>query len=462
MSYIIDKFDFIPYRDFFDMNMVGSYYYYLIITKTFGYSDIGIRLADYLLLSSIIIIIYLTLKDTDKYAAITGGTIFAILYLNAGQGLSLQREFLSLPLLSLCLYFTISDIKIQYKIRLFLISLISGFIFTIKPHLAISYPFFYIYILGKNIRFKNFLKENKLSTITSIVLFLLPISSFLVYLNSHGALNDFLDIARNYWPLYSSINNDLLFNSIYEKIFFRLIHYFYFGGYPFLAAAAVFLYYKYNNIFISYDNILSKINLIALLCAIYSFYTLFTCQFWNYHWLPFVFFISIFLSFSFSKKIKIAYSFMVVFIVVLVIPIFFSIKYSDEVFWKKYRIDRVNRISAFLKDNLKPNETVQPLDWTGGAVHAMLLSKAKIATPFIYDFHFYYNLNTNYINDLRKKFINLLNLARPDYIVDITDFDKPYGKGTFTTRDFNELSEFKRINYDTVHIERDFIIYKKK
>ena len=93
MSYIIDKFDFIPYRDFFDMNMVGSYYYYLIITKTFGYSDIGIRLADYLLLSSIIIIIYLTLKDTDKYAAITGGTIFAILYLNAGQGLSLQRNF---------------------------------------------------------------------------------------------------------------------------------------------------------------------------------------------------------------------------------------------------------------------------------------------------------------------------------------------------------------------------------
>jgi hypothetical protein len=47
-------------------------------------------------------------------------------------------------------------------------------------------------------------------------------------------------------------------------------------------------------------------------------------------------------------------------------------------------------IASFLERKLKPGDTVQPLDWTGGTLLAMLESHACIATPYVFDFYFYH------------------------------------------------------------------------
>ena len=51
-------------------------------------------------------------------------------------------------------------------------------------------------------------------------------------------------------------------------------------------------------------------------------------------------------------------------------------------------LTKVDFVADYLRQNLKTGETVQPLDWTSGALQAMLAVKAECATSFVFDFQF--------------------------------------------------------------------------
>lgn len=124
---------------------------------------------------------------------------------------------------------------------------------------------------------------------------------------------------------------------------------------------------------------------------------------------------------------------------------------------------RVDEIAAYLEANLRPGDTVQPLDWVGGAVHAMLIARVKIATPFIYDKYFYHDLNLPYVQQLRQRFISDLQAAIPRYVVEVYD-DGPYSEptGPNTSRDFPELRVFLAANYSVVKEGQGYRIYGRK
>ncbi len=101
---------------------------------------------------------------------------------------------------------------------------------------------------------------------------------------------------------------------------------------------------------------------------------------------------------------------------------------------------RMDEIAAFLEANLRPGDTVQPIDWVGGAVHAMLINRVKIATPYIYDEYFYHDLNVPYTQTLRNRFVDDLKTAMPRFIIEVYDdgpLTEPSGRNT--SRDFPEL-----------------------
>jgi hypothetical protein len=87
---------------------------------------------------------------------------------------------------------------------------------------------------------------------------------------------------------------------------------------------------------------------------------------------------------------------------------------------------------------------VQPLDWTGGALHAMLRARTPIATPYIYDFVFYHHVDTDYIRSLRGRFLTAFDAARPRYVIEV--FMKGTVAGPGTTHRFDELRA--RLNHD--------------
>ncbi len=122
--------------------------------------------------------------------------------------------------------------------------------------------------------------------------------------------------------------------------------------------------------------------------------------------------------------------------------------------------DRAGEISRFLERNLKPGEAVQPLDWTGGALLAMLQTRAPLATSYVFDFYFYHHVSHPYIQSLRSDFMNQLREVSPRFIIEVTAIDKPWVTGEDTSRDFPELRAFLDERYFITIEREDYIIYE--
>lgn len=90
---------------------------------------------------------------------------------------------------------------------------------------------------------------------------------------------------------------------------------------------------------------------------------------------------------------------------------------------------------------------MQPLDWTGGALHALLSARAAPATSFVYDIQFYHHVSSPYIQELRRRFITELTAARPRFIVEIDDASKPWPEGPDTTHSFPALRSILARDY---------------
>ena len=119
------------------------------------------------------------------------------------------------------------------------------------------------------------------------------------------------------------------------------------------------------------------------------------------------------------------------------------------------------KIRKYLSENMQPGDTVQPLDWTLGAVHGMLLAKARLATRFMYDFHFYHHVSIPYIQGLRAEFMTQLVAAKPRYIVQMVGEGKPWPRGNDSSRSFAELDQFLIEHYHVVSAEREYNILER-
>ena len=122
---------------------------------------------------------------------------------------------------------------------------------------------------------------------------------------------------------------------------------------------------------------------------------------------------------------------------------------------------RVDEIADWLKTRSHPGDTVQPLDWTGGSIHGMLLAKAKLATQFMYDYHFYHHVSSPVIQGLRQSFISQLRKASPRFIIEVM-MDKPWVWGIDTTREFPELRKFLDNCYTVAKTTDGYLIYERK
>jgi hypothetical protein len=89
----------------------------------------------------------------------------------------------------------------------------------------------------------------------------------------------------------------------------------------------------------------------------------------------------------------------------------------------------------------------------------MLISRAQLATPFIYDVQFYHHVSSPYIQSLRQRFIQSLKTARPRFIIQITS-DKPWVGGADTSHSFEELQSILEKDYSPVLSGNGFIIYE--
>jgi hypothetical protein len=179
--------------------------------------------------------------------------------------------------------------------------------------------------------------------------------------------------------------------------------------------------------------------LLAGLCFSATLFTAASGRFWDYHWLLFLYFAVSLSALCFVPQRPNAGAAQQLFPLAVVWLVILALLRPAPVVVEQLRgrpppppnAGRVDEIARYLRAELEPGDTVQPIDWTGGAIHAMLIARAPAATPWITDFQFYHHVSDLYIQGLRAQFVADLEAARPRFIVRMgRDRDLPRGRDT--------------------------------
>jgi hypothetical protein len=209
--------------------------------------------------------------------------------------------------------------------------------------------------------------------------------------------------------------------------------------------------------------------LLLAMLALYSLVPILGGKFWRYHWMPFVYFGSLSASLivlpltaSWSSRNQRALS-LAVFVIFLLLAVRPARDFLREISGNTLpppKMGRVDEVAEFLRAHLQPGDEVQPLDWAGGTLHGMLISKAVVATPYIYDYHFYHHVSSPYIQRIRREFLEQLSREPPRLIIDMAVKSRPAGADT--ARDFPALRSFVAKNYSGVYRGKGFTIFERK
>ncbi|GAB4569422.1 MAG: hypothetical protein Fur0017_14210 [Anaerolineales bacterium] len=447
----------VPYKDFFDFQMPGSFFAYYILGILSNFGPLRIRILDLIILAAISTITYLAMRRFGKLTALGAPILFALKYLQGGPALSLQREYIILIFISLSIWIGVTD-SMNFRKRLML-GLLYGMAAALKPHAALGLLPFLLFDIAdlrerRELTLPSLAKQIILPTAVGVAI---PISLIILYLAITHSLSPLIDIIFNYVPLYTQINGEMAVTPSAERTAYLLNQAWRLGGSGLWLIPAAFGIYLTRN---------RQAYLLASLAAIYALYPALTGQFFSYHYIPFIYIILLVASFSISSNYQLpitnlSYLFLLATILITIRP---SQTFLRQVQGKDIVIaaDRAAQISTFLEKNLKPGDEVQPLDWTGGTLLAMLETRAPIATSYVFDFYFYHHISNPYIQSLRKDFMTQLAESKPRFIIEVTAIDKPWVSGEDTSRDFPELRALLDANYSVTMEHKDYRIYERR
>jgi hypothetical protein len=202
----------------------------------------------------------------------------------------------------------------------------------------------------------------------------------------------------------------------------------------------------------------------AVLCLLYP---AFAGQFWEYHWLPFGYFVILLSSLCLPVGREVT-SWVIRWVppVLLLVVVLFRVTGPEQVLNHRRYVSRVensrlvDEIAAHLTSRVRPGDTVQPLDWTVAAAHAMLLARAEIATPFVYDYHFFLQPTHPYVKALRQRFLAGIRGAPPRVIVHVEP-GVPRVMGSHTTSKFRPLERIVASEYSRVAEGDRYVVYER-
>ncbi len=474
LGWLVDRFGSVPYRDFFEQNMPGVYLFNAAIGRIFGYGDLGFRMADGAMLLGILTSTGFALRSLGARVAWAATITFGLLYLGYGMYMGLQREFVILLPISLTLLLTHpaaahGDARHFYA-RQAIAGMLFGLAATIKPHAIIGLPI--VATCSALARTppgeRPSLRLVVVTLATTAAGATVPLLATAGYLWASGALPGFLDLATGYWPLYGRLDSLHRTTDDINYPLYLLRGWLELGTYHlWLIPAVIGSVVALRDEQLDRDHQMFVWMLVALAIA-YSLYPIPAGKFWTYHWLPLAFFLTILTALCF-RAVSAPGRWQVVAPIIAAVVIVTAARPAPELLDQligrpvsSAKLERTDRIAAFLDEHLQPGDRVQTLDWTGGAIHALLIAEARPATSFVEDFYFYHHVSHPVIQRLRQRFLAELDQAQPRFIVQVTAEDKPWVNGPGTTRSFPELEQRLADGYQPVLTRHDVIIYERR
>jgi hypothetical protein len=367
--------------------------------------------------------------------------------------MSMQREYIALVPFTWILAIATSRLHFNPVLQSLFVGLLTAATILVKPQfLLLCFPFL-VALLQAGINSVSVQRR----AVALVIGISAPLATTFLYLVWTDSLNPFLDMAVNYWPLYTHMTGGHEPISGFERVDY-LVRKTGSGLITLKLPLAII-----GLTVLSKDRQQRRYTLVlgCLLIAA-AIYPATAGQFWSYHWLPF-YYVALCLA-SLSVRVlplknlrngNLAYT-------VTIALLIFSLSKSAVVALRPWKgnLDVPYEIHGFLCSHTKTGDTVQPLDWTGGAVHGMLKAKSHLATRFMYDFHFYHHMSSPYIQALRREFMLALSAKKPRFIIEVIQ-NKPWPNGPNTTQEFQELKWFLEKNYVTAQATMKYRILER-
>jgi len=455
-GFLIEHLGLVPYRDFWDNNPPGTQLFHALVGRVFGYSDRAIRWFDLGLLSLTLAATARALWRLGAHVAWGAAVLWGVLYL--GKGAGFQRDDVVTLLTSVALAITVS--RASVALRAAGIGLCFGLAATIKPPTLVALPFLLGYVAVDDDASDRPLTSRVLRPFLVASLGVaLPLIAVFLYLWATGALGPFVEMARDYWPLYTRVSGG---RATIQSPAFNL-----YSGYRMFGRLQLWLLPALAGFGVALHAFKDEgrrrfVLLLGGLSVAFLAYVGVQGKFYGYHWHPFHYCLALLSALCLARLGgEVPRLLRALPALGLIAFLLSSVRLPPDL-RSPPKGGRPDEIAAFLKANLRPDDTVQPLDWTGGVVHGMLLARARPATPYLYDFPFYHHVSNPYVFELRGRFLEALREARPRYVIEIPGEEKPWLRGIDTTRDFNKLRRFLDTNYAEVVNRNGYVVYERK
>lgn len=461
VAWSMDRFGALPYRDLFETSMPGTFAFHWLVGTLFGWGDMGFRVADLLLLALQATATIRLVQPFGGKPAVAAVMITTVCYLWLGPDMTLQRDHIGLILVVWAVVLGTSTSGPAGVGRRLLIGLLFGTAALFKPHLVIGLGPLAWYLLWWRRQ-----PWPGLAVIAAAAA--LPGLLALAVLAGSGALPAFLEMVTQYLPLHLGLSGEhqpisglaRLSYLVMTTLFMRGL----FVGIP-AAIAGFFVAIRATAVD---DERRARLVLLAALAGVYLFYPSFAGQFFFYHWAPFQYFLLVMTSLVFAgttvdgqeaQRWGVGFCALAM-AVVLTRPNIIMVEQVRTGQPLPPKEGAVDRMEAALRRTLQPGDRVQPLDWTGGAIHAMLRVEARLATRFLYDYHFYHHMDQPFIATLRGRFMAELQQSAPRLILDVKA--KPRVSGANTTDRFLDLERLLKSDYRVVVDDPAFRLLQRK
>lgn len=309
--------------------------------------------------------------------------------------------------------------------------------------------------------------------------FTIPIAATIGYLVITGSFEYFIDIVRNFYPLYGqmtyTLQSSILPSDRPAYVILNMIYMSRNTLWLIPAIVAIGLLRLRRNF-----NTPQKLQFWLLISLILCYWIMpaLAGQFFTYHWIIFLYFILQLGSFCFiddepvpqvrrypNRPFINALLPRVTMIVVILVSPLVPQEFNDQIRGLPLpppNDGRVDTFSGYLSAHMQPGDRVQALDWTGGALQAMLMTQAVPATRFTEDFWLYAYLYDPYIQGLRSQFIAQFSAAMPRFVLEVFGPDRPWITGPDTSHDFQALQTILAANYQVVLEGDQYRIYQRR
>jgi hypothetical protein len=458
MSYVAllhDAFGKVPYRDVFEMNPPGTHLLNRLLFALVGRSAVAQRLLDLAWLLATGAFTLAALRPFGWRVGVAASCLFSIDYLSLGPLHAFQREYVCVLPIAASLWLALRAPGTAAT-RSFLIGALYGGVATIKPLIALGIAPVGLLVLvglwtqpeGSRSRARQTFRSLLCAALGS----LLPILACLAVLYREGALAPFLEMVRGYWPLYAELGGDGSlrpggFVSVLEGVRDVI------GTSTLLAMVPVGVWAMRP----CFEAARARREILGFvgLALVFALYIGLAGKFWEYHGLPFFYACALIGGFVEYRHAGDSprTGWVALRSATLACLVWLSLAEAPHQqaarTWHARVTSQAHGVAEFLRRHAQPGDRVQPLDVANGAVHAMWLVEADLATSFLYDFHFYHHADSPYIRGLRDRLLRELDRSKPRFLIAATQpAFRARGPGSAT---FPELDQWIFRHYVRVY-----------